>query len=75
MSKKRKTVGWILNQKFVHLDALANFMRDSLHVSDTEIRKRFKGVGAIKLLVLSGFLVNGKEVKAKKYLKALKNGK
>ncbi len=55
--KKRKTIGWILNQKFIHLEALTVFMRNTLAVSSKEIAKRFRGAGAIKLLVLSGFLV------------------
>jgi len=59
--KKRKTIGWVLNQKYVYLEALTKFMRESLTVSNTEISKRFRGAGTIKLLVLSGFLSGGKE--------------
>ena len=33
-------------------------MRDSLSVLDSDIKKRFRGVGTIKLLVLSGFFVD-----------------
>ena len=54
--KKRKTVGWMLNQKFTHLRALTAFMRDTLTVSDKEIAKRFRGAGTIKLLIFAGFL-------------------
>lgn len=59
--KKRKTIGWVLNNKYPHLDALTDFLRETLSVTDTEIGKRFKGAGGIKLLVLSGFLVGERE--------------
>ncbi|HCC05249.1 TPA: hypothetical protein DEP58_03000 [Patescibacteria group bacterium] len=59
--KKRKTIGWVLNQKYPHLVALTHFMRTTLSVSDAEIGKRFRRAGAIKLLVLSGFLVGERE--------------
>lgn len=59
--KKRKTVGWVLCSKYPHIDALDIFLRDTLIVSGVEIRKRLRGVGSIKLLVLSGFLIGEKD--------------
>lgn len=59
--KKRKAIGWVLNQKYPHLEALANFIRSTLTVSDSDISKRFAGTGGIKLLVLSGFLIGERE--------------
>lgn len=59
--KKRKAIGWVLNQKYPHLPALTLFMRSTLSVADTDISKRFRGVGGIKLLVLSGFLIGERE--------------
>lgn len=60
-SKKRKTIGWVLNQKYVYLESLTKFMRESFTVSNAEISKRFRGAGTIKLLVLSGFFSENKE--------------
>lgn len=61
IAKKRKTIGWVLNTKYPYLDALSVFLRSTLSVSDTEIRKRFRGIGSIRLLVLSGFLMGRKK--------------
>jgi len=61
VSKKRKTIGWVFNQKYPHLEALIQFVRATLSVSDADISKRFRGAGTIKLLVLSGFLVGERE--------------
>lgn len=61
VSKKRKTIGWVLDTKYIHLAPLTKFMRESLSVTEDEIGKRFKGVGSIRLLVLSGFLVGNSE--------------
>lgn len=60
-SKKRKTVGWVLNNKYPYLEALTVFMKESLTVSNADISKRFRGTGTIKLLVLAGFLAGNKE--------------
>jgi hypothetical protein len=59
--KKRKTIGWMVNQKFPHLRAFTIFMKESLSVSDVEIQKRFRGMGGIKLLVLSGSFIGERE--------------
>jgi hypothetical protein len=61
VSKKRKTIGWIVNQKYPHLRALTTFLRDSLSVAEAEILKRFRGAGGIKLLILSGSFVGERE--------------
>ncbi len=61
VAKKRKTIGWVLDKKYIYLEPLNIFMKDSLTISDTEIRKRFSGTGSIKLLLLSGFLVDRDE--------------
>jgi hypothetical protein len=60
-SKKRKTIGWVMNPKYEYFEPLSRFMRDSLSVSETEIRKRFRGVGTVKLLVLSGFFAGARD--------------
>jgi hypothetical protein len=61
VSKKRKTIGWILNQKYPHLKPLTIFLRDSLSVSEADIHKRFRGTGGIKLLILSGSFIGERE--------------
>lgn len=61
VSKKRKTIGWVLNQKYIHLSSLTHFMRESLSVTENELGKRFKGTGNVRLLVLSGFLTGNNE--------------
>lgn len=59
--KRRKALGWVLEQKYPYRDSLARFMHSTLSVSDTEIRARLKSVGTLQLLVLAGFLINEKE--------------
>ncbi len=59
--KKRKSIGWVLNQQYAHIVPLRRFLRDTLSVSYTDVRKRLKGVGTIRLLVLSGFLIGEKD--------------
>ena len=55
--KKRKTLGYVLDRKYPYLSQLTAFMRDTLAVSEAEIRTRLRGVGTIKLIVLAGFLI------------------
>jgi hypothetical protein len=59
--KKRKTIGWQFNQKYPYLEALNRFLRDTLVVSHTDIKKRLRGVGTLKYLVLAGFLIGDKD--------------
>lgn len=59
--KKRKTLGYMFDPKFPYTEALVTFLSSTLDVSDVEIRKRFKGVGIIRKLVLSGFLTGQTE--------------
>jgi len=56
--KRRKTLGYVLDTKYPHLTPLTTFLRDTLMVSETEIRNRLRGVGTVKLIVLAGFLIN-----------------
>jgi hypothetical protein len=59
--KKRKAIGWVLNQQYLHLTALRTFLRETLTVSYADVRKRLKAAGSIRLLVLSGFLIGAKD--------------
>jgi hypothetical protein len=59
--KKRKSIGWVLNPQYAHLVPLRQFLRETLTVSYAEVRKRLRSAGSIRLLVLSGFLIGGKD--------------
>jgi len=61
-TKKRKSIGWVLNQQYAHLEPLRRFLRETLTVSYADVRKRLRGAGTIRLLVLSGFLIGEKDV-------------
>lgn len=54
---KRKTVGWILNEKFTFLHSLQNFLINITSSQHKEIVNKIKKVGSIKLLVLSGVFI------------------
>lgn len=57
-SVKRKMLLWTLDTAYPHRVALAAFLRDTLSLSDAEVIKRFRTVGPLRKLVLSGFLAN-----------------
>ena len=59
--KKRKTLGWMLNEKYPHLEPLERFLRDSLTVSEKEVKKRLRGAGTVKMLVFAGILIGEAE--------------
>jgi hypothetical protein len=54
---KRKVLGWVLEEQYEHRTHLTNFLRSTLSIADADLLKRFKGVGVVRKLVLSGFLV------------------
>jgi hypothetical protein len=60
-TKKRKTIGWVADQHYPYREQLSSFLRDTLVVSYADIRKRLRGVGTIRLLVLSGFLIGERD--------------
>ncbi len=53
--KKKKVPVWGWNKQYEHARALTVFLRDTLAISDKNIRERLRGVGKIRLLVLGGF--------------------
>lgn len=55
-AKRRKVIGWALNQGYSHLAPLSAFLRDTTQVETTDMRRRFRSVGAVQLLVLAGLL-------------------
>jgi len=57
-SKKRKTLGYMFDPKFPYQRELTRFLVETLSVVDADVRKRFKDVGPVKKLVLTGFFTN-----------------
>ncbi len=50
-----KTVeGWIFNPKFDHTESLSNLLLGTEFIDKTELAKKFKRTGKIKILLLSG---------------------
>lgn len=54
---KRRTLGWMLDMDYPLLPALTHFFRETLAVSDAEVRKRLRNIGTVKLIVTAGFLI------------------
>lgn len=59
--KRRRTVGWTCDLQYPHREALTRFLRDTLFLTEADIRKRFRGVGTVRLLAISGVLVGERE--------------
>lgn len=55
--KKKRVSGLVLNENFQYLDALKSLLVDSQLIEEKNIMKRFKGVGNIKLLLISGVFI------------------
>jgi len=55
--KKKRTNGWILDEKFPFLLPLQNFLINITSSQHREIMKKLKKVGSIKLLILSGVFI------------------
>jgi len=58
---KKKTSGYILEEKFKYLIPLKNLLIKSEPLSPKNIEGRFKKIGNIKLLLISGVLINEKD--------------
>jgi len=58
-AQKRKTLGWMLDSKYVYREALGTFLHDTLALRDSDVRKRFMSIGPVRVCILSGFLVAG----------------
>ena len=54
---KKKTQGWTLNNKFRYIRPLQNFLIDMAPLRHGDIIQKFKGVGNVKLLVISGVFI------------------
>jgi hypothetical protein len=55
--RKRKTLGWRLDEEYPHLEALELFLRSTLTISEKEVKKRLRGTGTVRLVVFAGILI------------------
>ena len=57
-TRSKKTQVWSLNQKFIYLDELKNFLINANLIKNSEIIKRMGRIGKIKLIVIAGVFLN-----------------
>jgi len=83
MSKK-KVAGWMMNENFALINPLRTLLIESPLVSTKDLISRFKGIGQVKMIVLSGIfmrdnmrlvdiLIVGNKLKKKVIDKTVKN--
>lgn len=56
-SKKNSAEKWILNSSFIFLRPLKNLILSSMPVSGNELLEKLKKIGRLKLIILSGVLI------------------
>jgi len=54
---KKKTQGWILNEKFIYLVPLHNLLVNMTSFTSASVMKRLSGVGKLKLVLVSGAFI------------------
>ena len=54
---KKKTQGWILNEKFIYLVPLRNLLVNMTSFTSASVMKRLSGVGELKLVLVSGAFI------------------
>jgi len=54
---KKKTQGWILNEKFIYLVPLHNLLVNMTSFTSNSIMKRLSGVGKLKFVLVSGVFI------------------
>jgi len=59
--KKKRVSGWRLNSSFELLRPLRNFLINTEPMRKTEIANRFKNVGKIRLLIVSGIFIQNED--------------
>lgn len=57
LKRKKKTSGWILNPKFQYLKPIRSFLIDASPLKHDDIIEKFKKVGSLKFLVISGVFI------------------
>ncbi|MBI2109539.1 MAG: hypothetical protein HYT93_05255 [Parcubacteria group bacterium] len=55
---KRKVRGWTLNEAFPHIEPLRHILLSSESFHKESVAERFKNIGSLKLLIISGVFVN-----------------
>ncbi len=55
---KKRVAGWMLNEKFSLVSQLQTLLIEAPLVSKDDLPARFKGVGQIKMIVLSGIFIH-----------------
>jgi len=59
---KKKVTGFYLNQSFKHLESIRDLLVDpDLLVEDGSLAERFKQIGKIKLMIVSGVFIGDRE--------------
>lgn len=59
--KKKRTMGWFLNENYPYLVSLQNLLVDSCSMNREDIMKRFKKAGKIKLFIVAGIFTKDEE--------------
>ncbi|MCH7530049.1 hypothetical protein IIB50_02955 [Patescibacteria group bacterium] len=57
IKSKRKVAGWIVNEKFLYLKPLYQFLINATPLKSKEIEKRINRIGAVKLIIVSGVFI------------------
>ncbi len=55
--KKKKVPAWTLNEKFPYIESLRSFLLEATPVKNKDIPKRLSTAGVIKMIVISGVLI------------------
>lgn len=59
--RRKKVSVWILNDKFLYLDSLREFLTNATPIKNKDIPKRLSSVGSIKLIVISGVFIQNRD--------------
>lgn len=60
-ARKKKIKGWTINPQFSFLRPLKALLLNAAPVPNDQMLRRLKSAGTLKLVVLTGFFLNGKE--------------
>lgn len=55
--RRKKVSAWVLNDKFLYIDSLREFLTNATPIKNKDIPKRLSSVGSIKLIVISGMFI------------------
>jgi predicted transcriptional regulator len=58
---KKKTSGWILNDKFPYLVPMQNLLVNMTSFTSSSVLKKFSGAGKLKLVLLSGVFIQNSD--------------